>query len=148
MTRIRAPQDALAGLIFAGLGASGLAITTRWPVGTLASMQTGFVPAAISGLLLCLGVVVLAGALANPGPALDFRVVKPLFVVLGAVVAFIASLETLGLVPAIVLIVGCSALSGQAPGPRSLAALAAGLSLLCAAIFVVGLSMPIKLWPF
>ena len=148
MSRARAPQDIAAGALFAAIGAGALAVSWSWRTGTLAEMGSGLVPQLVSGLLLLVGLGVLARGLLTQGEPIRMGSVRPLLVVTVGVLLFAATLERLGIVPAVVLVVALSAFVQGRPRLVVLAALAAGLSLACVALFVWGLGLPVPVWPF
>jgi hypothetical protein len=109
-------------------------------------MGSGFVPQLVAGLLFVLGVAIFVGAFIQPGPGIPMATVRPLAIVTAGVAAFAASLETIGLVAAILIVIALSALAGKTRF-FSLAALGVGLCLLCWGLFIWGLQLPIPLWP-
>lgn len=145
--RIRSPQDLAAGLLMTGIGLTALWIGRDWNVGTLAYVQSGFFPRMISTLLVLFGLVTAGRSLMLHGAALSGWAWRPLIGVTVAVLGFAAALETLGLVPAVLLLVGLGNLAGQPLRLGPLAVLGAVLALGCIAIFVWGLGLPMKVWP-
>lgn len=146
-SRIRAPLDLAAGLLMAGIGLAALWIGRDWNTGTLAYVQSGFFPRMISVLLVVFGVIIAGRSLLLHGVGFSGWAWRPLTGISVAVLAFAATLETLGLVPAVLLLVGLGNLAGQPLGLKPLAALGAALALGCIAIFVWGLGLPMKVWP-
>ena len=147
MSRDRAPQDIAAGALFVLIGAGALTVSWPWRTGTLAEMGSGFVPQVVSALLLLVGTGVLVRGLLTRGEPVQIASVRPLIVVSLSVVLFAATLERLGIVAAVVLVVALSALAKDRPRPIVLVALAAGLALACVAIFIWGLGLPVPVWP-
>ncbi|MBP2316073.1 tripartite tricarboxylate transporter TctB family protein [Azospirillum soli] len=145
--RIRAPQDLTAGLLMMGIGLAALWIGRDWNTGTLAYVQSGFFPRLISGLLVLFGLVTAGRGLLLHGASLSNWAWRPLAGVTVAVLAFAAMLETLGLVPAVLLLVGLGNLAGQPLRAGPLAVLGGALALGSVAIFVWGLGLPMKVWP-
>ena len=147
MPAIRAPQDAAAGALFVAFGAGALFIARNWDAGTVGTMGSGFVPKLVAGLLFALGVAIFIGSFFGRGPGIPLATMRPLAIVTAGVAAFAASLETLGLVAAILVVVGLSALAGGRARLLALAALGIGMCVLCWGIFIYGLQLPIRLWP-
>ena len=147
MAVIRAPQDAAAGALFVAFGAGALWIARSWDAGTVGTMGSGFVPQLVAGLLFVLGVAIFVGAFIQPGPGIPLATVRPLAVVTAGVAAFGASLETLGLIVAILAVIALSALAGGKARFATLAGLGVFMCLLCWGLFVWGLQLPIRLWP-
>jgi len=148
MTGRSSPQDIAAGALFVTFGAAAFLVSRNWHVGTPAEMGSGFVPQLISGLLLAMGAGILLRGLLSPGERIAVGSLRPLAVVTAGVAAFAATLETLGLVPAVVLTVALSSLAGGRPRIVASILLAAALSLFCVAVFIWGLNLPIRVWPF
>lgn len=145
--RVRAPQDLAAGLLMTGIGLAALWIGRGWNTGTLAYVQSGFFPRLISGLLVLFGLITAGRSLLLHGASLSNWAWRPLAGVAVAVLAFAATLETLGLVPAVLLLVGLGNLAGQPLRAGPLAVLGGALALGSVAVFVWGLGLPMKVWP-
>src|SRR5262245_60557892 len=129
-SRISAPhvlcrQDVLAGLMFMVLAAIGLWLSRNYPVGTALRMGTGYVPRLLCWLLMGLGAIVLVQGLrggaraavvaVSPGSALAHLL--PIAVVTTSLIAFGLAIERLGLVVAIVLLVGIGSLAARGIKP-------------------------------
>lgn len=148
-SRIRSPRDFLAGLLFIAAGGAAVVLGRAYAVGTTAAMGPGYFPRLLGWLLVGLGALTALRAL-RPAAALEalapFRA-RPLVMVTVSVAAFALTLPRLGLVVASMLVVGLSRTA--APGYRWLEVLlfGAGLTAVCAAVFVWGLKMPMSLWP-
>ena len=72
---------------------------------------------------------------------------RPIVVVTAALIAFGLTLERIGLVLSIVLMVAIASLATRALKPWETAAAAAGLIVLSWSIFIFGLGLPIPVWP-
>ena len=150
-------KNVLAGLMFIAIAAIGLWASRTYPVGTALRMSTGYVPRLLCWLLMGLGAIVLIQGLREhhaPEPARErtpddgvIAQLRPVVVVTLGIIAFALTLETLGLVLSIfVLVVIASFATRELKIWETLAA-AAGLAVLTWAIFVLGLSLPIPVWP-
>ena len=112
-----ARNDVLAGLLFMAVAAFGLWVSRDYPVGTALRMGTGYVPRLLCWVLLGLGALILVqglraavrGRCARSRPAW-----RAVIAVTAALVLFALSIERLGLVVAIVLLVGIGALATRA----------------------------------
>jgi len=148
--RVLTRKNVLAGLMFIGIAALGLFLSRHYPVGTTLRMGTGYVPRLLCWILMGLGAIIFLQGLreeddaARPG---GWAQLVPLVVVTLSLVAFALAIEQLGLVAAILLLIGIGAL--VAPGIKVWEALAAAVVLIVLswAIFVLGLGLPISLWP-
>ncbi|MBK3736796.1 tripartite tricarboxylate transporter TctB family protein [Azospirillum brasilense] len=143
----RASQDLAAGLLITSFGLIALWMGRDWPTGTLAYVQSGFFPRMIGALMVLAGAVVTGRSLLAHGAALPSWGWRPLFGVTAAVLAFAGTVETLGLVPAVLILVGGGNLAGQPLRPVPLALLGGALAAGCVALFVWGLGLPLQVWP-
>lgn len=147
--RIRNPRDFWAGALFVAAGGAALVLGRDYPVGTTAAMGPGYFPRLLGWLLAGLGVLVALGAL-RPAAALEalpsFRA-RPLVMVTVSVAAFALTLPKLGLVVASMLVVLLSRTAAPGYRWREVVLFGAGLTAVCAAVFVWGLKMPMSLWP-
>lgn len=144
---VRAPQDLAAGLLIAAFGLGALWLGRNWPTGTLAYVQSGFFPRMIGLLMVLAGALVTGRSLLLHGAALPSWGWRPLAGVTAAVLAFAGTVETLGLVPAVLILVGLGNLAGQPLRPAPLALLGGALAAGCVALFVWGLGLPLRVWP-
>lgn len=144
-----AGEDAIAGLMFVGIGAFGLWIGQDYPVGTAVRMGPGYVPRALCFILLGLGAMIVVSALTSPAArseAPPFRL-APLVLIPLAVVAFALALPRLGLVIATGLLIVLSALADKGQRPIEIALALIALIMLTVAVFVWGVGIPLRLWP-
>ena len=120
-------RDIGAGLIFIaigilfGLGSIGLEI------GTALRMGPGYFPLVLAGLLVGLGLVILAHGFGHPttgGLAIPWR----------------------GLVPAVMLVVLISAFASQRMSMLLALVLSVALTLFCVLVFSFGLGLPLRLF--
>ena len=147
--RIRDTKDFWSGVMCMGFAIAAVVLGRRYPVGTPASMGPGMFPVILGGCLGLLGLACSLRAL-RPGKAIariERLQARPVLVVLGSVVAFGVTLPKLGLVVASMLLVVLSRLA--APGFRRLEVTVFGaiLTLGCVLVFIVGLKLPVPVWP-
>jgi putative tricarboxylic transport membrane protein len=152
VTQVVARTDVLAGLLFIGLALLGLWLSRDYPIGTALRMGTGYVPRLLCWILLGLGAVVLVqGLRAGQGARLpssgQVSAWRPVVFVAASLVIFGLSIERLGLVVSILLLVGVAAVAAR--GLRLLETLAAALVLIVLSwsIFILGLGLTIPVWP-
>jgi putative tricarboxylic transport membrane protein len=150
--RMLARTDVLAGLLFIAVAVLGLWISRDYPIGTALRMGTGYVPRLLCWLLLGLGAVVLVQGLREGQGARalssgDVSALRPAVFVTASLVIFGLSIERLGLVLSILLLIGVGAVAAR--GLRPIEALAAALVLIVLSwgIFIVGLGLTIPVWP-
>ena len=150
--RMLARKDVLAGLLFIAVAVFGLWLSRDYPVGTALRMGTGYVPRLLCWLLFGLGVVVLVQGLreAQDPRALssgDVSALRPLVFVTASLVIFGVSIERLGLVISILLLIGVGAVAARGLRPLETLAAALVLILLSWGIFILGLGLTIPVWP-
>jgi hypothetical protein len=150
--RLLARTDVLAGLLFIAVAVLGLWISRDYPIGTALRMGTGYVPRLLCWLLLGLGAVVLVQGLreAQGARALssgDVSALRPVVFVTASLVIFGLSIERLGLVLSILLLIGVGAVAARGLRPIETLAAALVLTVLSWGIFIVGLGLTIPVWP-
>lgn len=139
--------------MFVGIGALGLWVSRDYPIGTALRMGTGYVPRLLCWVLLGLGTVIFLQGLyeraSQPRPRTRraFTAWRPVLFVTLSLVTFALSLERLGLVIAILLLIVIGALAARDLKPVETLLAALVLIVLSWAIFIVGLGLPIPVWP-
>jgi hypothetical protein len=146
---IRDTKDFWTGVMCMGFALGAIVLGRNYPVGTPASMGPGMFPMILGGCLGVLGLLCSLRAI-RPGKAvarIERIQPRPVLVVLGSIVAYGVTLPKMGLVVASMLLVIISRLA--APGFRWLEVtiFAAILTLGCVLVFIVGLKMPVPIWP-
>lgn len=137
-------RELLAALAVVAVGVLALAVACQYPMGTVVRMGPGFVPLALSLLLIALGAVL---ALQSRGAApveLGLRW-RPAVLILGGVLAWALLVDRLGFLPATAVLASCCALAERAGSWRSALALSVGLGLFGYLIFIRGLKVPFAL---
>jgi hypothetical protein len=151
--RLLASKNVLAGLMFVAVGALGLWISRDYPIGTALRMGTGYVPRLLCWVLLGLGVVIFLQGLYQSASARQpvtgraSTAWRPIIFVTLGLVAFALSLERLGLVIAILLLIALGAMAARDLKPLETLAAALVLIMLSWAIFIMGLGLTIPVWP-
>ena len=150
--RALARKDVLAGLLFIVVAVLGLWISRDYPIGTALRMGTGYVPRLLCWLLLGLGAIVLVQGLrdaqgARPLSAGDVSALRPVVFVTASLVVFGLSIERLGLVVSILLLIGVGAVAARGLRPLETLAAAFALIVLSWGIFILGLGLTIPVWP-
>ena len=146
MVRIKSPQDAGAAVVFMVIGLAGAYLGSDLAFGTSARMGPGYFPIILSWTIFAIGVIVGLKALTVEGPAIEPVQLRPMLVIIAAIVAFGYLVERLGLAITAALL---TVLAGYARRDVSLwetLLLAAGLAVFSVALFVYGLSQPFPAW--
>jgi hypothetical protein len=148
LSHVLRQKDVLAGALFLILGALGYFLTRNLDMGTAAMVGSGFMPRFVSVLLILFGAGILVAGLRSAHDLVEVGSPKPLLLVTACIVVFAATLETLGLVPAVLLTVGLSGFAGSRPRWVALLAVGVVLAVACVLIFIWGAKLPIKAGPF
>ena len=140
----RSAKNVLAGLTFIGFGLAFAAGATAYDVGDPVRMGPGFFPLVIGVLLAILGVVIAATRSGDEEPitAPPWRAAG---LILGGIVVFGMTVRGLGLLPAIFLTALLTGLASRQTSPIGALLLAATLTVISVAIFVVALSLRLPL---
>lgn len=154
---LRSPQSLAGGLVLLALAALALWLTRDLPQGTLGEMGPAMLPRWLAvGVGLC-GLALLAGAVLQPGEALEgWHLRGPLMVTAG-IVAFALTIRSfplgsvttpgLGLVAAGPLSILISSYATSEATLRERLCLALGLTAFCMVLFADVLNLPVPLYP-
>jgi hypothetical protein len=143
-------KNVLAGLMFIGVALVGLWESRHYPVGTALRMGTGYVPRLLCWALIGLGGIILVQGVrqAAPAPRSErLSGLRPLIFVTASLVVFGLTIEQLGLVVSIFLLIGIGAIAARSLRPVETVIAAVVLIALSWAIFIVGLGLTIPVWP-
>jgi hypothetical protein len=139
-----------AGLTYCLFGVLGLLLGKDLQMGDASAMGPGYVPRMVSIGLLGIGFIMAVRGGIRPSHPGDF----PRFrwgtaaIVLGSVISFAFALEHLGVVVATAMLVIVAAFAGGKPQWRETVLLIVCLSVLVVLVFVKGLSVHMRIWPW
>ncbi|MFG6417105.1 tripartite tricarboxylate transporter TctB family protein [Roseateles sp. DC23W] len=148
--KIKSQRDFWSGLMFLTVGLGFAWGATEYSFGTSAQPGPGYFPFGLGVLLALLGALVLFKALTleseggDPVGAIAWR---PLLVILAAIALFAVALPRLGLICTLPLTITVASLAGSEFRWRDVLIACVVLTLGCWALFIVGLKLPIQLWP-
>lgn len=145
--RLHLNRDLVAGLMFVTFGAAGLWIASEYPRGSALRMGPGYMPVMLCWGLLLLGGVIAIKGVVSAGATLTAWHLRPLILVLTAVLAFALLIEPTGLAVATLAIVFIGAAGGPEFRWREALALALGLAAGAVGLFVYGLRLSMPVWP-
>ena len=145
---IKSPKDFWAGVMFIAFGAgmAGIALM-NYQMGSAVRMGPAYFPALLGGILAALGLILFLRSFALKGAKVPQFHYRPLFLILGACVAFGYFLKPLGLVGATLLLVFISAFGGHEFKLREVAIMYVVLFIFSVLVFVKGLTLPFPIWP-
>jgi putative tricarboxylic transport membrane protein len=97
--------------------------------------------------MIALSLIVLVGGFLTAGPEVTKYQVRGMFFIIGAILAFAASIRPLGLVIAsFATIVICAAAANDVKWRETLV-VAVVITVFCSILFPYGLNLPFQLWP-
>ncbi|HEY7552332.1 MAG TPA: tripartite tricarboxylate transporter TctB family protein, partial [Hyphomicrobiaceae bacterium] len=88
MLRIKSPQDVGAALVFIVIGLAGAYFGRDLAFGSAGSMGPGYFPIILSWIIVAIGVIVGARALAIEGPPIEPVQLRPIAVIVAAILIF------------------------------------------------------------
>jgi hypothetical protein len=132
-----------AAFAFMATGFGALWIARDYPVGTVTRMGPGFVPIAISVLLIVCAAVVAVQCRNIPESAMRPRL-KPFLFIMGGILTWALLVDRVGFVPSTVVLVLACAFVEIGSTWRSSLLLAGGLCAAGYAIFIRGLGIPLS----
>ncbi|SIR04430.1 tripartite tricarboxylate transporter TctB family protein [Bosea sp. TND4EK4] len=150
IVKLSGNRDALAGLLFMGLGTFGFAIALGYKFGTTIDMGPGYFPRILSLVLIGFGIVTFARGVRTCVTIEGGWAWLPLLLLSASLVTFGFLLERAGLVPALAALFFISARAGHEFKALEVLVLTAVMSVFAAAVFVWGLKLPYSLfaWNF
>jgi hypothetical protein len=146
MLRIKSPQDIGAAVIFLSVGLAGLYFGSDLAFGTAGRMGPGYFPIILSTAILGIGVIVGLKGLTVEGPPVEAMYLRPILVVVAAILAFGFLVDRIGLALTAALLTVLAGFARRKVNLLETALLATGLALFSVGLFVYGLSQPFPAW--
>lgn len=146
--QIRHPKDFYAGVIFIVVGVAALLIGRDYSLGTTTRMGPGYFPALLGALQTLLGLIISLRSLIFDGPAVGHVGFRPLVLILASMLAFAGLLEPAGLVIATAALIAIGCLGSVESRAREVIILSIALIAVALGLFVYGLGLPMKIWPW
>jgi hypothetical protein len=140
-------QDMLSALFVLALGTAGLAALGNAEIGTATEMGTGYLPRLVTLLVLGGGLVLLALALLRDGSPLPVLRPKSVILISLAVAIFAATIDQFGVIVAVIGSVMVASLASPESRWHETLMLTACIAAGAVAVFILGLKMPIPIWP-
>ena len=148
--KIKSQRDFWSGLMFVTVGVAFAIGATNYSMGSSARPGAGYFPMILSVAMALLGAIVLFKSLVietEGGDPIGVVPWRPLLVIVAAIIVFGLSLERLGLLITVPLLIVISSLAGGEFGWKGVLANAAVLTFGSWGIFVWGLKLTLPLWP-
>lgn len=139
-------DDLIAGGLFVLLGSYFALEALNYPLGTPFRMGPGFMPVALGGVLVALGLaIVLKGMRGGENPEQHAPPWRAIALISGAVIFFGATVRGLGLVPAIFVTVAITAFASRMNNIVASLIIALGMTVMCTLVFAIGLRVTVPL---
>lgn len=146
MIDLRNNRDFLAGLLFIAIGIVAVVVALRdYPMGTAMRMGPAYFPAVLGGILILLGAWVAARGLRSGEKVKGEWGLKPLFLIVLAIVLFGFLMSRWGLVPALVAVFVVSAAAGREFRWKEVLVLTAVMSAFAVVVLLHVLKIPYPL---
>jgi Tripartite tricarboxylate transporter TctB family len=133
------------GLMLIGTGAGALMIAKDYRLGSALRMGPGYFPSALGGILVLLGILVLALGLKSPEPMEGRWSLRALILLPLSLVLFGLLMQHAGFVPALLVLIVGSAAAGEEFNIIEALMLAAVITLGAVAVFIWGLGLAFPL---
>jgi putative tricarboxylic transport membrane protein len=141
------PQDVFGSLGLILLGLTAFIASNELPGMRGFAFGPGTAPRLFATAMIVLALIVLVGGFLTPGPEVTKYQVRGMVFVIGAILAFAASIRPLGLVVATFASVIICAAAADDVKARETVLVAIGITIFCALLFPYGLNLPFQLWP-
>jgi membrane-bound metal-dependent hydrolase YbcI (DUF457 family) len=148
MFRIKSPQDAGAAAVFIVIGVAGIYFGNDLRFGSSASMGPGYFPIILSWIIVAIGLIVGAQALAVEGPRIEPIQLRPILVIVASILIFGYVIDKVGLAitAGLVTVLAAFARKWREVNLVETVLLAGGLGLFCVVLFVYALGQPFPAW--
>ena len=146
--KITSPEDFWSGVMFIAFGVVAVVVARDYPMGSALRMGPGYFPTCLGFIMMVLGAVVAALGLRVKGEGTGKWGWRALSWLCAAFAGFGLLIEPAGLVPALLVLIVCSALAGRDFRPAELIVLVVVLIAGAVGLFVYGLELPYRLFPW
>jgi len=143
---IRSPQDLGAAVVFVAIGLAGVYFGNNLSFGTAGRMGPGYFPIILSWIIVAVGAVLGLRALTIEGPRIEPVQLRPIVVIIAAVLMFGFLINAAGLAITAVLLTVLAAYARRDVNLAEAALLGIGLAAFTVVVFVYGLSQPLPAW--
>jgi len=137
------PKDFWTGLIYIFFGSSAILIARDYGMGAAIKMGPAYFPTILGGLLVGIGVLAVIRSCIVPGAPVGAFAFKGLALVSVSVLVFGFIVRGAGVAVALPLLVVISALGSARFRWRPTLIMAAGLTVFCVLVFLMGLGIPL-----
>ena len=145
--KIKNAKDFWAGLMFLAFGVGFVLVARNYSMGTAVRMGPAYFPTVLGGILAVLGAAIFLRSFVIHAEKVGAFHLKPLVIVLIAIILFALTLKPLGLVIATLIVVGVGAFASHEFSWKATIILAVILAAFAVAVFYYGLGLPFNIWP-
>ena len=143
---IKHPKDFWTGVMFLVVGLSAVLIGRDYAMGTAGRMGPAYFPTVLGGLLSVIGGIAIFRSFKRVGDPIEKFHLKPLLMVLAAVVLFGVLMRGAGLAPAAVVLIMVSACASPQFKWHEALLLAVGMAGFAVLVFVKLLGLPLAVF--
>lgn len=147
VVRVFKQQDFVSGLLLGSVGAAGLFFARHYPIGTASEMGPGYFPMGLSSGILIVGLLLITKSLLTGDLLIERIHLRSVGFVVLAMVAFGLTIERAGLAVATCLLISIGSLGGHEARAREVLLVYICLTAAAAALFIIGLGLPIRIFP-
>ncbi len=145
---LRNTQDLVCGLFFMAIGALGMWVGRDYPMGSPVRLGTGVFPRILCWGMLITGFAILLKGLFTSGESMGKVAWRPVILISVAATAFALLIDRAGLVVAMLGMIIPAGFAGHEFYPKEFTIFSAILIVIGVALFIFGLGMPIKTFPW
>ena len=146
--KIRSQEDFWSGVLFIGFGIVAVIVSRDYPIGTARAMGPGYFPIYLGIIIIVLGAALAVRGFWVDGEGIGAWGWRPLLWLSAAFAAFGWLIEGYGFVLALLALIVASSLAGRDTRPLELGILIVLLIAGSVALFVYGLELPYRLFPW
>jgi hypothetical protein len=146
--RVKSSKDFATALLFIAIGLGAYYIGNSYNMGTAQRPGTGVLPRILAWCLMGSGVLLAIQAMIQEGPKLDAWAWRPVVMITVATMAFAFLVDRSGLVVAMIVSMTLAALGTHETRWKEFALFMVLMLSIGLGIFIYGLGMPIKVWPW
>jgi hypothetical protein len=146
MLRIRSPQDLGAAVVLVAIGLAGAYFGRELAFGSSGRMGPGYFPIILSWAIVGVGITVGFKSLTIDGPRIEPVQLRPLLVIIAAILLFGFLISTVGLAISAVLLTVLAAYARRDARLGEALLLGIGLAAFTVIVFVYGLAQPLPAW--
>lgn len=146
--KLMSQKDFWAGLMFIAFGILAIVVSRGYSMGTLFQMGPGYFPTYLGAIMIVIGAITAGTAFRLEGKEVGRWGWRPLLWLSAAFAAFGLLIEGAGFVLALLALIIASSLAGRDTRPLELAVLIAVLITGSVALFIYGLELPYRLFPW